>query len=165
MLDFKFSNSQTVENIDASARVLVQPRLWVPDGDYPAYTEWMDKALSQLETGSKRAMVAWWGKEAIGSIVYQLHPKRNDVVEIKNISIEDRARGRHVASFLLSQVEHEAVVEFPEAKLILADTKATNTSMVAFAIQAGFSLDAPKILDSNFMHNGVPDIRFSKCIA
>ena len=159
MLDFTFTNTPGGRNQDAIADRLVQPRLWIPNGDYPAHLDWYEKAIAQIAEEEKRAMIAYWGSDAVGSVVYQQDPKDPHTVEIRNLSIEPYARGRHVASFLLSQTEHEAAVEFPNATRIVTDTKHTNAGLIAFVLHNGYKVDIVTTLnESGFAHNGVRDV-------
>jgi len=163
MLDFRFTNTPGGRNQDAIAELLIQPRLWIPSGDYPAHIDWREKALAQIVDEKKRAMIAYWGNEAVGGIVYQRDPADPTRVEVRNLSIERHARGRHVASFLLRQVEVEACVDFPGATTIVTDTKHTNTGLILFASENGYYVETvAKLDDSNFAHNGVPDVILAK---
>lgn len=163
MLDFRFTNAPNGRNKDAVAGLLVQPRLWVPDGDYPGHMEWREKALEDIAAETKRAMVAYWGSEAVGSVVYQRHPDDPATVEIRNLSVEQHARGRHVASFLLAQVECEAVRDFPGAESIIGDTKLANGGLISFLSSRDYAVSTPQVLEAgSFAHNGEPDVVFSK---
>lgn len=165
MLDFRFSNDPTSRNIDAAAFLLTQPRLWIPGGDYPGHMDWRDKALADLAAERKREMVAFWGNETVGGIIYQRNPADPTVVEIRNVSIENYARGRHVASFLLRQVEFEAPYDFPNVTSISCDTKLANTGFIKFMIYNGYKVTAVEVLPSNFAHNGQPDVLLTKPLA
>jgi ribosomal protein S18 acetylase RimI-like enzyme len=162
MLDFRITNELSPRNLDATANLLIQPRLWIPEGDYPAHTDWRDKALAEIAAEKKRAMLAYWGNEEVGSVVYQRDPIDPRRVEVRNISIEPKARGRYVASFLLRQVEAEAPIDFPGVDEVVADTKRTNSSILAFAISNGYRIKAITALPSEFAHNGVEDVVLSK---
>lgn len=163
MLDFRFSNTSNSRNKDSVADLLVQPRLWIPGGDYPAHMEWREKALEEITADKKRAMVAYWGNEAVGSVIYQQHPIHPSVVEVRNISVERHARGRHIASFLLAQTEHEARIDFPNTTSITTDTKQANSEILSFAIRNGYTIDAENVLDeTSFAHNGEPDVVLTK---
>lgn len=165
MRDFRFTNETSGRNTDATATLLVQPRLWIPGGDYPDHMRWREKALEEIKQGSKRTMLALWGSDPVGQIIYQRHPQDPAIVEIRNISIEPHARGRLIASFLLRQVEAEASIEFPGATTLVGDTKVTNTGLLAFAASHGYSAQLMQQLDSPYAHNGTPDVAFSKTIA
>jgi GNAT superfamily N-acetyltransferase len=165
MLDFTFTNTPGGRNQDAIAERLIQPRLWIPQGDYPAHLEWREKAIAQIADEKKRAMIAYWGSEAVGSVVYQQDPNDPSTVEIRNLSIEPHARGRHVASFLLHQTEHEAALEFPHTTRIVTDTKRTNASLIAFGLHNGYRIDTVTTLDeSSYAHNGVQDVILAKSL-
>ncbi|HEY8992442.1 MAG TPA: GNAT family N-acetyltransferase [Candidatus Microsaccharimonas sp.] len=166
MLDFTFTNTPGGRNQDAISERLVQPRLWIPQGDYPAHLDWREKAIAQIAEEKKRAMIAFWGSDAVGSVVYQQDPKDPSTVEIRNLSVEPYARGRHVASFLLNQTEHEAAVEFPDATRIVTDTKQTNAGLIAFALHNGYKIKIVTTLDeSAFAHNGVQDVVLTKSLS
>ncbi|HEY8992509.1 MAG TPA: GNAT family N-acetyltransferase [Candidatus Microsaccharimonas sp.] len=159
MLDFRFSNAPNSENQDAVANLLIQPRLWIPSGDYPAHLDWRDKALAEIAGDKKRAMIAYWGKEAVGSVVYQRDPTQPETIEIRNLSIEPYARGRHIASFLVRQVEREAALDFPGSTRMVTDTKRTNAGLIAFAFENGYHVETVVALDgTDFAHNGVQDV-------
>ena len=147
---------------DAVARLLIQPRLWIPRGDYPGHLEWRDKAVAELENGQKMAIVAFMGGEAVGSITYQQHKSTLGAVELKNISIEPAVRGRHFASFLLRQAEIEAQNDLPGVYMAIGDTKASNTEILAFMASQAYAASLPQALEGTFAHNGVPDVVFTK---
>lgn len=161
MQDFRFTNTSSRRNIGAAADLLVQPRLWIPGGDYPGHREWVDKAVSQIGE-QKIAMVAFWGRVGVGTLVYQRHREDPTKVEIKNLSVEPYARGRLVASFMLRQVEAEAPNEFPGVTAILGDTKITNRGIINFVVEQGYAALPPSKVEGSFAHNGVPDVTFIK---
>ncbi|MGB4966728.1 MAG: GNAT family N-acetyltransferase, partial [Candidatus Saccharimonadales bacterium] len=148
-------------NVDAVAVALDQPRLWIPGGDYPAHATWAQQALGELEAGQKRAMVAYWGKEVVGAVVYQRSKARSTELEIKNLSIEPYARGRHIADFLMKQVEIEGVHDFPGCTAIVADTKITNKGLLAFVSGIGYRVQGVTELQS-MGQNGTADVLLRK---
>lgn len=161
MKDFRFTDETSGPARDGVAQLLVQPRLWIPDGDYPGHMEWREKALDEL--GEKKlAIIAFWGGEPVGSVVYQAHPTDPDQVEIRNITVEQKARGRHVASFLLEQAVQEAAVQFPQATQIVGDTKRANTELIQFVQGRGFRPVAVLPLPSTYGYNGQLDVVFSR---
>ena len=84
--------------------------------------------------------MAWYGDEKVGVVIYQTSSNDEKTIEIKNFSINPNLRGRGLAYFLLKQVEHEALVDYPAAISIVADTKRTNPDIISFAISQGFRL-------------------------
>lgn len=164
MLEFRFSNEPSAAHTDAVANRLIQPRLWIPHGDYPGHMEWRDKALADVEAGKKRAMVAFWGSEPVGLVVYQRAPDRPAVLEIKNISVEPAVRGRHVASFLLRQTEIEGAVDFPGVTHATGDTKMTNLGIMHFLLRQDYSLSRPMHVETNYAQTNTPDIVFTKSL-
>lgn len=162
MLEFRFTDAPTGRNRDNLVERLTQPRLWIPGGDYPAHMDWVDKAISEWDDGKKRAILAYWSTEAVGVVMYQRHKTILSALEIKNISIEPHARGRHVADFLLRQAEIEGAHDFPGVTTIIGDTKITNTNLLQFIMKSGYDITVPQTLETHFAHNGTPDAIFTK---
>jgi RimJ/RimL family protein N-acetyltransferase len=164
MRDFRIGNELRGRHVDAVANLLIQPRLWVPYGDYPDHVEWRDKAVSEVESERKRAMVAWWGNEEVAVCIYQRDPRNAQRAEIRNLSIEPGARGRGLAPFVLQQVVCEAAYDFPGVETIVADVKRTNAEMLAFALKYGFHIKAVESLEGNYAHNGIEDVVLSRSL-
>lgn len=162
MKDFHFSNETTRRHIGASAKILERPRLWIPPGTYPGYTDWIEKAIADLEAERKHGMLGWWGSDEVGGIFYQRHPTDPSILEIRNISVEPSARGRHVADFLFRQVEMEAQNEFPGVTRLVVDTKRSNTGVIGFLENSGCCIVGAQILQGNFGHNGEEDVMLTK---
>jgi ribosomal protein S18 acetylase RimI-like enzyme len=142
MADFRFTNEHTQSELGNVTDIIERPRLWIPSVvDYPNYYDWTEKVEAEINTGQKRAMLAYSGREAIGTVVYQRHQELTGVVEIKNISVSPDSRGRYVGSFLLRNVELEATnQDYPECDEVLVDTKVTNGEMISFLLKHGYKL-------------------------
>ena len=158
-ISFKDAGFPGVE--DAVAKLLRGPRLWIPSDDYPGHFIWVEQAIADIEDGRKMAIAAFMGLTPVGSITYQVHPKLPNTLEIKNLAVQPEVAGRYFASFLLRQVEVEGKNNLGVVDVI-GDTKATNSGLLAFITQAGYKLNPPEILDTNYGHNGVPDVVFTK---
>jgi hypothetical protein len=158
MKDFRVTNSTTTPNIDATATLLIQPRLWTPPGDYPGHLDWRDRAIADVAENRKGAMVAWWGTESVGVCIYQRHANDPSKLEIRNLSIERSAQGRGLAPFLLRQVECEGLIEFPQVEIAVADVKLSNTAMLAFAVRCGYRPHTTTIVKGKSIHNGEPEV-------
>jgi ribosomal protein S18 acetylase RimI-like enzyme len=162
MLDFRFSNEQTSGHTAGVMSVLEKPRLWIPTKDYPDYFDWLGKVGEELEDQQKRAMVAYQGKEPVGSIVYQRCKTNPSVLEIKNISVNPDLRGRHIASFLLRNTEIEGShYDFPGCTEVVVDTKLDNHDMAAFLIAQSY---LPSRIRDLYGLTGVADIILAKAI-
>jgi ribosomal protein S18 acetylase RimI-like enzyme len=143
MADFRFTNEHQQADIGNIVGVLESPRLWIPtEHDYPKHSDWLQKAEAQLAAGTKRAMLAYAGREPIGTVIYQRHETSPKVVEVKNISISPTARGRYIGSFLLRNTEIEATShDFPKTSEVMVDTKVTNNEMITFLIRHGYRIE------------------------
>lgn len=147
MKDICISNEHSCSQVAGIIDVLRQPRLYVPtDQDYPNHNEWLEKTEHQLQTGMKRAMVAYIENTAVGTVIYQRNPVNHSELEVRNISVEQAARGRFIGSFLLKNSEIEAVSnDFPGVKEIVVDTKVTNREMIRFLTDHGY--DVKEVVD------------------
>lgn len=142
MTDFRFTNDLSQHEIDGVVGLLRSPRLWIPtEADYPAHPEWVDKTVAQLESETKRALLAQHDGVPVGVAIFQRHPERSEILEIRNLSVAPEDQGRFVGSFLLRNTEIEAMVGFPGVKSVLVDTKATNTDMVDFLMNHGYEIE------------------------
>lgn len=142
MKEFRFNNEHSSAEVADIVDVLRQPRLWIPtEKDYPNHKTWLDKTEAQIASGSKKAMAAYMGKNAIGTVIYQQLSGDPKTLEIRNISVADDARGRHVGSFLLRNAEIEAIQnDFPGIEDIIIDTKLNNSQMITFLESQGYSV-------------------------
>lgn len=142
MQDFRFTNEHRPGGAGEIVSFLEKPRLWIPStADYPDHFDWLDKVGTQLEREQKRAMVAYHGRNIVGTIVYQRHVTQPSTLEIKNLSVIPTSEGRYVGSFLLRNVEIEGSQnDFPGCSRIVFDTKTTNTGIISFGTRHGYRL-------------------------
>ncbi|MDB5160648.1 MAG: hypothetical protein JWO96_28 [Candidatus Saccharibacteria bacterium] len=143
MTEFRITNEHRPSDLGSIVGLLESPRLWVPTHqDYPKHNEWLQKAEAQIADDSKRAMLAYSGREPVGTVIYQRHQTRPGVVEVKNISVSPISRGRYFGSFLLRNTEIEATTQdFPNCTAVMVDTKITNTDMITFLHGQGYRLE------------------------
>ena len=142
MKEFRFNNDHTSAEVADIVDVLRQPRLWIPtEKDYPNHGSWLDKTEDLIISGKKRAMAAYMGKDAVGTVIYQRDPNQSHSLEIRNISVSADARGRYVGGFLLRNAEIEAAQnDFPGIEEYVVDTKASNEEMITFLESHGYSI-------------------------
>jgi len=147
MNEIRFTNEHNIQGIGNVIGVLERPRLWVPASDYPDYYYWLHKVENELGSQVKRAMLAYSGGDPVGVVLYQRHKKQPDAVEIKNISVSPEVRHRYFGSFLLRNVEMEALgSDFPACSKLIVDTKVGNEGMIGF------------LLRNKYIPNGVADL-------
>jgi len=161
MKEFRFTNEHSSTDVANIVDVLRQPRLWIPtEKDYPNYTNWLDKTEDRIVSGDKRAMAAYMGKKAVGTVIYQRDPTQPTSLEIRNISVSPDARGRYIGGFLLRNAEIEAAQnDFLGVEQYVIDTKVDNGEMIAFLQTHGYSIQA--IADLYGLGTG-PDAVMSK---
>jgi ribosomal protein S18 acetylase RimI-like enzyme len=142
MADFTFTNEHSNAQVAGIIDVLRRPRLYIPTHqNYPDFSEWLERTEADLQTGKKRAMAAYMGKTAVGSIVYRQSEEDVSVMDIRNISVTPDARGRYIGSFLLRNCEIEGAVDFAQTRSVRVDTKVANSKMVNFLKEHGYSID------------------------
>jgi len=143
MAEFRFNNDHNTAQASAVIDVLRQPRLWIPtEKNYPGYDTWLQKVEGQIISGTKRAMVAYFGNKTVGAVVYQRHPEIPDTLEVRNISVSPDVGGRYVGSFMLRNSELEAAAhDFPGIERITVDTKQDNTGMTKFLLDHEYRLE------------------------
>jgi ribosomal protein S18 acetylase RimI-like enzyme len=143
MAEFRFTNEHSPSEVGGVIDVLRAPRLWIPtETDYPAHSEWVEKAEAQIHTGKKRAMLAYHNRKPVGTVIYQRHELFPEIVELRNFSVIPDATGRYIGSFLLRNAEIEAFKnDFPDTLGIMADTKITNIEMIEFLERHGYRLE------------------------
>lgn len=142
MADFHFTNEHTAKTTGEIMQVLRSPRLWIPSRlDYPDFDQWLDKTEAAINDNSARAMSARIGTQTVGAVIYKPLAEESSTLQLKNISLAPDARGRHIASFLVRNVEIETIGhDFPDCDRVIVDTKTTNTGMIGFLLAAGYEL-------------------------
>ncbi len=142
MQDFRFTNEHRLSDTGEIVGFLERPRLWIPStADYPDHFDWLAKVGTQLEREQKRAMVAYYAGDIVGTIVYQRHLLQPNTLEIKNLSVSPTTQGRYVGSFLLRNTEIEGTQnDFLGCNRIVFDTKTTNTGIISFGMRHGYRL-------------------------
>jgi N-acetylglutamate synthase-like GNAT family acetyltransferase len=163
MAEFRFTNEHKASEVGNVISVLRRPRLWIPtETDYPGHSTWLEKVEDQIQTGKKRAMLAYIAGKPVGAVVYQRHEQSPNVVEVRNISVSPDSTHRGIASFLLRNTEIEAVsVDFPGTDTIMVDTKITNPEMIQFLETRRYELAGI----ADLYETGTPDAVFTKPLA
>ena len=87
-MNFKFTNEYSDSRIDEIVSYLLGPRLWIPTIDYPDFADWTEKTYKELKKERKRAMIVLSRNNVVGAIIYQKHKKKNDTLEIKNLTVK-----------------------------------------------------------------------------
>lgn len=146
-MDFKFTNDYPAFRLDEIVSYLLGPRLWIPQVDYPDFSNWVEKVYEELKTDKKRAFVAFSGGNVVGVTVYQQHKKFKEVLEIKNLTVRPDMQGRYIANFLLRNSEIEGAKEF-RSKYILCDAKARNYAIRLFLLKNRY-----KVLGKSDLYN------------
>ena len=136
-MNFTFTTEQTIRRTDEIAEYMSEPRLWIPQTDYPDFDKWMQRVHIQLRSETKRAVLALCSGHLAGVIVYQHHKERADTLEIKNVTVRPDVRGRHVASFLLRNAEIEGCHDFHTSSVV-TDAKADNLAIRSFLLKGGY---------------------------
>jgi ribosomal protein S18 acetylase RimI-like enzyme len=138
-MEFLFTSDGMDRRADEILNYLRGPRLWIPHEDYPDFDGWLQKVHSQLKDETKRALVALSRGNVIGAVIYQRHMAEPTALEIKNITVRPDMRGRHIASFLVRNVEVEGAREFG-VRSVLVDAKVGNLEIRTFLFGEGYRI-------------------------
>ena len=162
----RFSNDPSAQHIDSVARLLkAQRRLFTKKSDYPGHEAWTDRTITQIAADAgKRAIVATWGSEALGLVIYQRHPSDVTMVEVRNLSVRAKAEGLPVAHFLLGIVAREAAHDFPGTETLIGNAKITNEHVIDIATTSGWNVTGITTLVSPYGHNGIPDVVMTRSV-
>ncbi|MFP4118712.1 MAG: hypothetical protein ACLFTH_01500 [Candidatus Woesearchaeota archaeon] len=102
---------------------------------YVGYDDWVEKVKFQLDTGSKKAVIAYSEDKIVGDILYQPHRTLDRVREVKNIRVHPDMRWRDFARFMHRQVEF---LESHEYDYLMADAPADNKGVCFFLEGVGY---------------------------
>ena len=148
---FSFRDISGTRSINQAVNFLARQSL-----GYPNYSDWIEKAETELLTGIKKGVIAYNNGILAGDIICQSHKDLSgalNVLELKNIRIHPEVRGRRFASFMLRQAE----IEFPH-DLILVDARKDQRDMINFLFSEGYK----PIASSNLYEPDVGDIVMAK---
>jgi ribosomal protein S18 acetylase RimI-like enzyme len=131
-VQYLFSNEYSPSRVDEIVAYLAGPRLWIPQAQYPDYDDWLQKVHRELKSEQKRALIAFAQGIVCGAIIYQRHKSRQDILELKNITVRPEEQGRLIASFLMRNTEIEGARDFPGVTSAVCDAKRDNVAIGAF---------------------------------
>jgi ribosomal protein S18 acetylase RimI-like enzyme len=135
-MEYRITNEFPESKLDHVISTALAPRLWVPRGSYPDEFDWAEKAYEESRIGVKRHMVLFDHEQIVGTVIYQRHKTEPHVLEIKRFSIEPSARGRDLASALLTNTEIEGMREFGTT-VVRGDSK-MKSGINGFLIRKGY---------------------------
>ena len=139
LMDFRFTTEYPLSRLDEIVSYLLGPRLWIPQTDYPDFSDWAQKSHQEIKRESKRALIALSRQEIVGVAIYQRHKKIKETLEVKNLTVRPDQRGRYIASFLMRNAEVEGARDFKATKVV-CDAKANNFSVQSFLVRHHYSI-------------------------
>lgn len=162
MIDFHLTDEMNPRNAARVIDHLREERLWIPTTeDYGSrHNEWLEKTEARLIDNKVHALLATFGRIAVGAVIFRPEPNDQRIIGIRNISINPAYEGRYVGAFTLRNAEHVALETYPEAAQMIVDTKPTNYDMIAFLESQHYS--PQEIID--LYHSGKPDVVLSKLL-
>ncbi len=102
--DFAFRSLERNRDLTTLVDFLMQQDL-----RYPDYEAWVvGKAKPELESGYKKAILAFSEGHLVGDLIYQSHKELPGVLEFKNLRIHPNLRERSFARFMIRQAEMES---------------------------------------------------------
>jgi len=103
---------------------------------YPEYDSWVQRTENELDTGYKKAILAFSEKNLVGNLVYQTHKGDSSFLELKNLRVLKNFRLRDFARFMLKQAE----VENLNYKAIICDIPFNQPEIIKFMESQGYNL-------------------------
>jgi hypothetical protein len=114
--------------------------------NYPNYEDWVQRAECEIESGSKRTVLAFSGDHIVGDVIYQAHKELQRVRELKNLRVHPDVRNRYFAKFMLRQAEVEKRTEYD---MLVVDAPAERPDIVGFFVSSGYRPVITKSLYDN----------------
>jgi len=126
-IDFAF---RTIDgkNLDEATRFVASQNL-----GYPNYESWVEKMRSELALGIKHGIAAYSNRVVVGDVVFQEHKQISGLLEIKNIRVDKRLRGKNFATFLLKQAELEM-----NSGAVIVDARAGQKDVIGLFDSQGY---------------------------
>jgi len=117
--------------------------------NYLDYEDWVEKAISEIDFGYKKTILAFNENILVGDLIFQPHKTLLKTMEIKNIRVHPDFKRRYFSSFMLRQVE----IESGGYKGIIVDTRSDRLEVLNLFHNSGYkeiartSLYEPNIED------------------
>jgi hypothetical protein len=100
--NFQFSSLGDVKELKGLVSFLAKQDL-----NYPNYDRWVQKTEYELDSGYKKAIMAFSNGKLVGDLVYQNHKEIPRFLELKNLRIRPDLKLRDFGRFMLKQAEVE----------------------------------------------------------
>ncbi|MBI2449000.1 GNAT family N-acetyltransferase [Candidatus Pacearchaeota archaeon] len=106
------------------------------DLGYPRYQEWVQRTEHELDSGYKKAILAFSERYLVADLIYQQHKEAACFLELKNLRIHPAFRLRGFGRFMLRQVEVEHAEQY---EAIICDARANQSDTIKFLESCGYS--------------------------
>jgi len=126
-IDFNFRSIEP-RNLDVATHFIESQDL-----GYRYYERWVEKMRGELSSGTKHGILAYSNGIVVGDVIFQKHKEINGFLEMKNIRVHPKLRGRNFASFMLKQAE----LEMPSESVIV-DARVNQRDMINFLTSQGY---------------------------
>ncbi|MDD5012362.1 MAG: hypothetical protein PHQ66_01810 [Candidatus Nanoarchaeia archaeon] len=114
--------------------------------DYPHYEDWVEKAISEIDWGYKKTILAFSDGIIVGNGIFQPHKTLPKIMEFKNMRIHPALQGRYFGFFIARQVEAES----KDYDAIICDTRSDRLDVLNLLKLCGYREIARALLyDSN----------------
>jgi len=152
-MDYRFKTPCKEKEFDIVEKFLLWQNL-----DYPAYETWVKrKAIPEAKLGDKKIILGFNYDYLIADLIYQIHKKNPDFIELKNLRVHPMMRDRYCARFMLRQVEVENRNEY---KAIICDAPSEFPEIIGFMQTCGYI----PILSKPLYDNNEPEIVMLKLL-
>lgn len=152
-LDYSFRNAETDKDFTKIGQYL-HPLA----AGYPKFRTWVyERVIPELKVGYKQAFLGLSEDQIVASLIFQPHKEFPNVfIELKNLRIHPKVKGRFFGSFLLRQVETLSKEEGYQA--IVCDTRSNNFPVIELLHFNGYQ----SIARAPLYEENIEDIIFAK---
>ena len=148
--DFSFRFAEKKSDLGMLADFLVEQ-----NPGYPHYEGWVGRAIEEIYSGYKTAILGFSNGNLVADLIVQPHKKLPRVREIKNLRVHPLLRRRDFAHFMLRQAE----VENQGCLAMMCDVRLNQPEAIGLLEHAGYI----PICSTSLYDPNVPDIVMIKC--
>jgi ribosomal protein S18 acetylase RimI-like enzyme len=95
-----------IKDIDNKNLKQLQRFLEYQDLGYNQYNHWINRiCIPELNAGYKQGYIVNTNNIIIATLIFQTHKELSQTLELKNLRVDNRFRGRDIAHFLLKNAE------------------------------------------------------------
>lgn len=151
ILDINFRLNESEKDIDNLAGFLLPRPL-----NYRGYSQWLDKAITELYCGYKQSVLGFSHGKLVASLMFQPHKTLKKFCELKNARTLEEFKNRYMSSFMLRQAE---VIAKQQGNLaMVGDARSDRLDVINFLLKNGYK----EVARADLYNEGYEDVEFIK---